>query len=527
MRPLPNLPNTQISHVAQWANFHHTIVNRSVPVYLTPGANGLPAGVSQGAALTPDLNAILRYCFEPPSQRLCVIGSRWSLSNILDPGRVLLDPGAWNQITRVEPQWLTSDYTRQAADRGGVPVIVQGGATIGTLNRVLGEANLALQTSGANDGHRIAGCIATGTHGSHLKVGAVHDTVLAVLLVTGPGQAALVQPTCRRFTAKLTQWFQNETTLAVHDLADDRLFAAAQVSLGALGFVHSVIVEAVPLYEMYGLSVGRPLFDADVWRAMETLNTTVLGSVNEPDFFSLVFSPFAGAGENGSFATWLCKQPASRPYAAPGPRNARIASDLSQLLSRLIPLFDHGIGADLIGEIIAAETVGQYGDAVIVPTFPDSMFGPTPLPEGNGRSVEVVVDHLDTRRAVLTVIEAIQQEGHAGRHLLGGVGVRFAPRTSALLGTNIHAMNTYIEFPSLGSSDTTLIHRAAWRALWNAKIPFTCHWGQEYGMNPVSIRNYFGSRVGHWKTARQVLLPSNAARAVFTNPLIEQLDLDC
>jgi hypothetical protein len=88
-------------------------------------------------------------------------------------------------------------------------------------------------------------------------------------------------------------------------------------------------------------------------------------------------------------------------------------------------------------------------------------------------------------------------------------------------------MNTYIEFPSLGSSDTTLIHRAVWRALWNAKIPFTCHWGQEYGMNPVSVRNYFGSRVGHWKTARQVLLPSLAARTVFTNPLIEQLDLDC
>jgi len=525
MRPLPHLPNTLVSDIRHWANFHHTIVDRAVPAYLTPGANGLPAGLDQGPALTPDLNSILRYCLEEPPQRLCTIGSRWSLSNILDPGEVLLDPGAWNQIARVAPKWITPECAQASAWRGGVPVVVQGGATIGTINRVLGAAGLALQASGANDGHRIAGCISTGTHGSHLKVGAVHDTILAVLLVTGPNRAVLVQPRARRFKPGLTRWFRDQTTLAVTDRTDDDLFAAAQVGLGGLGFVHSVIVEAVPLYEWVGQSVARPLFDAAVWHAMENLDPTVLGSPPSPDFFSLVFSPFASTGRSGSFASWLCKQPASRPYAAPGPVRARIASDLSQLLSRLIPLVDHGLGGDVIGQVIAAQTSAQYGEGMVSPTFPGSMFGPTPLPEGNGRSVEVVVDHADTRRAVQTVITTLQQEGRAGRHLLGGVGVRFAPQTSALLGMNIHAMNTYIEFPSLGSPDTSTIHRAVWQALQAAGIPFTCHWGQEYGMDAASVRAYFGDRVERWKAARKKLLPTAAARAVFSNPLIEQLDL--
>jgi hypothetical protein len=103
--------------------------------------------------------------------------------------------------------------------------------------------------------------------------------------------------------------------------------------------------------------------------------------------------------------------------------------------------------------------------------------------------------------------------------------VRFVPATEALRGMNIHAMNTYIEFPSLNSSYTTTVHQAVWNALRAAKIPFTCHWGQEYGMDPASVRGYFGSRVDRWRAARAKILTTPQARAVFSNPLIAQLGL--
>lgn len=150
---MPRFPNTGVAALTRWSNFHHTIVDRAVPEYLTPGQHS-----AAGPALSAALNAILQHCIER-HKRLCTIGSRWSLSNILDPGDVIMDPGVWNQIAAVEPGWLSESYRQRAARSGGVPVIVQGGTQVRTLNQSLGSAGLSLQTTGASDGHRIAGSL--------------------------------------------------------------------------------------------------------------------------------------------------------------------------------------------------------------------------------------------------------------------------------------------------------------------------------------------------------------------------------
>jgi hypothetical protein len=357
-------------------------------------------------------------------------------------------------------------------------------------------------------------------------VGAVHDRVLGIYLVTGPNQALFLQPSRRRFTPDVAQWFQQETTLATTDIADDDMFNAAKVALGALGFVHTVIVEAVPLYQLRGQTLARPLFDADVWYVIETLDTTRLDPTPSPDFFTVVFSPFAQSGSVGSYATLLWKQPPSQPYTGPDPVQSAASTDLMRLLSGLISKVDAGVTAGLIDDVVAAETAQQYKAGPIAPVFPGTYFGPTTLPEGDGRSCEVVVDQANTRAAVQTVITAIQAEAKAGRTLLGGIGVRFVPATDALLGMNIHTMNTYIEFPSINSAQTSTIHEAVWTALRAASIPFTCHWGQEYGMDAASVSSYFGDRVARWKAARAKILTTSQARAVFSNPLVAQLGLD-
>jgi hypothetical protein len=524
---LPDLQFTSVVNIPRWSTFHHIIEDRTVPGYLTPGGKGrLDGGKAGSAELSADLRAILAYCMADPPARLCTIGSRWSLSNILDPADLILDPGAWDQIIGVQRGFLSDTYAADTARRGAVPVVVEGGATIRAVNNVLGQAGLALQTSGANDGHRFAGCIATGTHGSHLKVGAVHDTVVGVYLVTGPDKALLLQPAARCFNPQLAQWFQDETGMPTDDVADDELFQAARVALGGLGFVHSVIVEAVPLYQLRGTMLGGHLDDAAVWRVLDALDTSAIDPTPDPDFVALVLSPFAGASETGAFATVLWKQPPAGPFVGPSPVQSAASTDLTRVLSALIPAVDDGITHGLIGEIATKVTAAQYHPGPVQPEFPGTYFGPTTLPEGNGRSSEIVVNQVDAGRAARAVLAALQAEGNAGRHLLGALGIRFVPGTAALLGTNIHPMNAYMEFPSLNSSETSTIHQAVWSALTRAGIPFTCHWGQEYGMTPASVRAYFGDRVDRWKAARARLLSTPAARAVFTNPLLRALQLD-
>ncbi|HEY2733156.1 MAG TPA: hypothetical protein VGI70_04190, partial [Polyangiales bacterium] len=209
------------------------------------------------------------------------------------------------------------------------------------------------------------------------------------------------------------------------------------------------------------------------------------------------------------------------------PVQASTSTDLSRLLSGLIPLFDvGGIAAALIGDIIASETANQYQPGPILPEFPGTYFGPTALPEGNGRSTEITVDHANARLALRVIVDTLQAEAHAGRHFLGGIGVRFSPASSALLGQNVQPMNTYIELPSLNSDETSAIQGAVWSALRANQIPFTCHWGQEYGLDARSIRAYYGDRVDRWKAARARLLDTAQARAVFTNPLLRALELE-
>jgi hypothetical protein len=70
-----------------------------------------------------------------------------------------------------------------------------------------------------------------------------------------------------------------------------------------------------------------------------------------PDFFTVIFSPYSPAGSNGAFATLLWKKLPSIAWTPPAPVPAA-ESDLTRLLSALIPEIDNTIDKALIGEYI-------------------------------------------------------------------------------------------------------------------------------------------------------------------------------
>lgn len=532
----PNFPNTEVKHVESWSNYSGTVKNRSIPTYCTP-EGGVDESILRlhGNAV----RGIARHCFsQTPPLRLSTVGSAWSFSSVVEPGQVVLDPANMNYMRRIPADLLNSTYVN-GVGKGKTPVFMEGGTQINSINRRLArDLRLALQTSGSGDGHRIAGAIATGTHGSALQIGALHDTVLGMYLLVGPDRAVFVQSSSAPFaTPEIASWLLSKTGIPTELASDDALFNAARVSLGALGIVLAVVVEAVPLYRLKYRSFARPWNDARVWEAINTLNTQPLHPdiAEVPYHFDVVMHPYPKDNAPGLYATLMWKVPADGELPAdPLPAVPVASSDLMGLISKAAQGLGAGLFADaafsLIQDLISSQ-LGSRGASVEGAESPGRMFGPTTLPPGSGASTEIVVDQRLAQVALNAIYTVLNAQKEAGHFLLGALGIRFVPATSATLGMNIAPMNCYIELPSVRNTNVLRIYRAVWNALEQQNIPFTCHWGQLNGMNASRLTHYFGAeRVAAWKRARARLLTSpngdTTGLKVFDAPILAEVGLE-
>ncbi|MGD8862088.1 MAG: D-arabinono-1,4-lactone oxidase [Myxococcales bacterium] len=527
----PQFPFTEVKRMHRWTNFSATLPTREIPVYCTPDVLGTVADDAPHEMLRHGeaLKAILDHCHEGRGRRLRAIGSRWSFSRVIEPEEVVLDPANMSVILKVKPDWVTPAYREQRP--GHTPVYAQGGAGISRINRRLGESNLALRTSGAGDGHRLAGCIATGTHGSALGIGALHDTVLGVHLVLASDRALFVQPqTSPSCSDDVAAWLGRQTGIPTAPLNDDEVFAAAQVSLGSLGFVGGVVLDTVDLYRLQGETVARPWSDATLWTAIRTLDVSALKSpsmpAGQPYHFEVVMHPYPSQRGRGAFARMLWKVGADdTAFESPSPATPATSSDTMGLIAKLSGLVDMQVATLALRHILSEQLAEQFPAGEVPPTFPGVLFGPTSLPPGHGASTEVFTPHERVEDAIELLYDVLRDEAAEGRHLLGPVALRFVPATSSLLGMNIHPMNCCIELPSIRNNEVLGIYRSWWNRLADHQVPFTCHWGQLHALTPEGVTAYFGNRATRWKAARDRLLPSSTARRIFDSPMLADVGL--
>jgi len=526
---VPGFPHTRESSVARWSNFHGTIRDRFVPQLLVPDMPGAidASAPSKLRRSGEALSAIVAHAIQK-RKTLRVAGSRWSLSNVIEPGAILLDSAYLNEILRVRTEWLTPDYRQSRSSDGLVPIFAQGGTTIHSLNSALGELGLALPTSGAADGQRIAGAIATGTHGSAIDVGAVHDTILAVHLVVAGDKALFVMPRSNpAMTDDVGAWLSEETGIPTETVRDDDVMAAVRVSLGSLGVVHGVVIEAEPLYGLRRQVIPFDFRDDRLRQAVETLDTLALHPhrPKRPFHFEVVLSPYPTAGA-GAYVVLMWKEDAVPPPIAPPPKDPELSFELLSFIGVLAGLINDPWGGLAIETFVNVLLGQRYSARDDAPRFPGEVFGPTTLPPGNGTSTEIAVPHEHTFAALSAIYGAIAAEAAEGRHHLGAFGVRFAPSgTGALLGMNQSNMTTYIEMGAIQSIKAMGIFERCWRELDLAGIPFTCHWGQQGGHTPARVRRYFGSNGHRWRAVRSAIL-TPAARDVFASKMLGSAGLD-
>lgn len=526
------VPFSEERVVPRWKNFHGTITAR-IPKYVlidVPGEidplNPPPRRLERhGAAV----RAVIDHCLEH-DEKLRVLGSRWSLSNVVKPEQVVVDPANLNVLLQVPPAWLSADYRGDRHDRGYRPIYAQGGAEISYINRKLTQMDLALQTSGAGDGHRIAGCIATGTHGAAIDVGAVHDTVLGLHVVVGDGARFIHRGTGRVFGGEVAAWLEAATGIPTKDDPDDERFFASLVGLGSLGFVFGVVFEAAPLYWLRRRIINRPLWDRDVWAAIGQVDSSTLHpDVGErPYHFDVVLNPYARRERSGAHATVMWKEEGLHmPDPDRPPPRPQMPSDLVSFVGVLSDALDDLFTTNIIGRVITDELERRFspgGDRP--PQFPSVAFGPADLPPGIGTSTEIVVKASFARQAVETIVEILDEEAFNGNLLLGAIGLRFVAGTQALLGMNVPERTCFIELPSIRNQEVLDLYQRFWDALEARGIPFTCHWGQILDLNPTRLATYFGDRVTRWQRARRQILATDRERRVFASPLLREVGLD-
>jgi FAD-linked oxidoreductase len=123
-----------------------------------------------------------------------------------------------------------------AADLDSGLVTVRSGTTIRELNAALDTLGLAMANLGDIDAQTVSGAISTGTHGTGARLGGIATQVAGLELVLGDGSVVTCSP-------------------------DERpeLFAAAQVSVGALGVLSSVTLQCLPAFSLAADERPMPL----------------------------------------------------------------------------------------------------------------------------------------------------------------------------------------------------------------------------------------------------------------------------
>lgn len=511
-----------------WQNEHGTYrrrgVQRLLPIASTSG-NLLDRWRRVGSVLED----IVGHAFEA-REPLRPDGSRWSLSNIALPKKLALSLAIHDVLEEVPAGWRSSAYSAELGQTERVPMLISGSMKIHRINRFLTMRDLALPTSGASDGQTLAGATATGTHGAAIRLGAIHDTLRAIHLMVGPGEAVLVQPSdkpLKQLAARdLSHWLGFETRL----VSDDDLFHAAQVHLGSMGLLLNAVVETDPLF--YLTRVATPHTD-DAWKAV--LERTDPGSLpghrSRPFHLEIILNPYAPvpSGEPQAWTISMRKERFSgqsgvdiRPGAAIPPN-----PDLVGIIADLGDLADLGLTNRLLRRRLTKELVARYKtDASTKKSLPGVMFGPTGLPRGHGESTELVIDAADAPKAVEVMLATLRREFRAGQQFLGGIGIRFVGGSDALLAPNVRPVSCFIELPGIRNDESAGIYAECGKALTSAGIPFGCHWGQHLVGLPGSLATWWGTdRVECWKAAREQLL-SPEARRVFASPILRAAGLE-
>lgn len=463
--------------------------------------------------------------------RLRAMGNGWSFSDVAVCNGGIVDTRELRTFFSVGNNFLSPQYL--ATGKSGADLVfTQCGMSILQLNKELEQENgwfRALRASGASNGQTIVGATATGTHGAGFKVGAVHDAIVGLHIVTGADKHVWLERASDPVASPLfIDW------LGAEAIRDDELFNAALVSFGSFGFIHGVLLETEPIYLLEKYTVSNIPYNGKLLSAINEWNFDALQEfmpfpAESPGrslyHFEVVVNPHRFAvddAEKGVFLKLLYKVPYRNDYPkpAPAPGNFQYGDELLGLIQTVLDGLGKRITQKLIPPLVTklfpmAFASNEKATGTIGEQFTNTKF------RGKAASAAIAIDTANASRAIEEIVRM-----NAGTAFPGALALRFVKGTPALLGFSKFPKTCVLEMDGVEAATSRRFFNNVWNRFEELGIDYTLHWGKiNFNLDEQRIRRMYGdAKVNKWLAARRTLL-NDATRTVFTNAFMERCGL--
>jgi hypothetical protein len=469
------------------------------------------------------------------------MGSRWSLNHIAHHKHNIHH----NRNMNLKFNISTGDLHNGTGYKSEDLLFVQCGNRIKEISAHLLKSAKSLKATGASNGQTIAGCIATGVHGSALDVGAIPEYVVGINLITGPDVHDIIYVE-RASKPALSDAFAAQINARV--VRDDDIFNAALVSLGAFGFIHGVLIEAEDNYLLKryvgtmkkedAIQLSSTLDFSQVHQLVKTHNNALHQEVDaqgnglRPWHYKVLVNPYNK--NEDYYVELLYKKPYKTVYPNP------------------IPLVKHTVSPDIITFMSGLLASKRWAIPAAIKLLSGNIFPKTNTDPIEGRIDELFYDALHQGpafafavafnpthfREVIELYTNTITDKNKG-YIPGAFGIRFIKQSTATLGFTRFPFTCIIEvdgtLPKPQSKprkkvDEKLLEfsRVIMHELQQKGIEFTLHWGKNGDWKFPGLLHYMydAASIAAWKQARASLMPNPEMVRMFTNDFLEDIGLD-
>ncbi len=499
-------------------NFTHSLkANASFSLWNPPGNNAK----ERYRATTKNFQWLIKNAIDN-NFKLRAMGKGWSFSKVGITTGGLIDTASLNFSFQPKQLQVSQSYAKTPDDL----YFVQCGVAIYELNTRLSQKRpqRSIMASGASNGQTIAGALSTGTHGAAIDVGAVHDAVVGLHIITSENKHVWLERSSYPVASQeLVNWLDADF------VADDDLFNAALVSFGSFGFIHGVMIETEPQFLLEEHRIGNLAYNDTLKKAMKTLDVSDLnlsasnGSTNLYHF-EVLFNLHrfeANNADKGAFLKYMFKLPFHNGHQfLKRPNEFTFGEDLLGIISTLLD------GLSPISNAAVPPLVNVMYKRAFAPKPPQTgtireIFNYTKF-KGKVASAAMGIDIKDSPKVVELIMDI-----NKSTPFPGGLSLRYVKGTKATLGFTKFSNTCVLEMDGIDGDVARNFYTKVWNKMEQQNIPYTLHWGKiNFNLNEALVRKMYGSvNVDSWIDARNELM-SIPSMEVFSNEIMKKCGLD-